>query len=331
MGPGTVCAELAQELGELARAGALDLHEEISHPPCSDVPGCPRWPEHLRLLSSDGEIVRGRCGSTNQCGYCARLAAVENSEVLALDAMRGNAPQVWCVLTTRDAEPDPARFYRSRELLVRALRRRWPDCEYAALVEFTTGYGPRSGGLRRPHWNLLLKGIPAEDVEAVREVVVAVWCARENAEPRAQHVGRISDAGGLMRYIALHFLKESQAPPPGWRGHRFLKSRGYLSRPTSLAREQARDALRLKRELWRARGQGLEGSAAERRAQEAVERAKALTWRIYRMPAACPGSAAALAPRSGGSAAPPRPPSLLVLERAGNPPSWSPEDARTPT
>src|SRR5579875_2123725 len=296
MGPGTVCAELAQELGELARAGALDLHEEISHPPCSDVPGCPRWPEHLRLLSSDGEIVRGRCGSTNQCGYCARLAAVENSE-----------------------------------LLVRALRRRWPDCEYAALVEFTTGYGPRSGGLRRPHWNLLLKGIPAEDVEAVREVVVAVWCARENAEPRAQHVGRISDAGGLMRYIALHFLKESQAPPPGWRGHRFLKSRGYLSRPTSLAREQARDALRLKRELWRARGQGLEGSAAERRAQEAVERAKALTWRIYRMPAACPGSAAALAPRSGGSAAPPRPPSLLVLERAVNPPSWSPEDARTPT
>src|SRR3954470_17776219 len=133
-------------------AAALDLHEGIPDPAAG---GCPRWPETMRLRSSLGEVVRGRCRATNQCAYCARLAAVENSELLALDALAGDAPQVWAVLTTRTATLDTARFYLSREKLMKALRRRWPSCEYTALVEFTTGYGPRSGGRRRPHWNLL--------------------------------------------------------------------------------------------------------------------------------------------------------------------------------
>jgi hypothetical protein len=232
------------------------------------------------LVSDQGEAVRGRCRATNQCAYCARLAAVENSELLALDALAGDAPTVWAVLTTRSADPVPASFYRSRELVMRAIRRRWPAAEYAALVEFTTGYGPLAGGRRRPHWNLLIKGVPAEDVDQVGDVIRRVWCEREDAEPWAQHVGAISEAGGLMRYIALHFQKEEQAPPAGWRGHRFLKSRGYLAVSTPEAREQARASLRHKRELWRAIKSGASALEAELQAHEAMERAAATSWEL---------------------------------------------------
>src|SRR5690242_6423123 len=86
-----------------AREARLDLHEESS---TEAAHGCARWPAKLRLLSSRGELVRGRCGATRLCDYCAKLAAVEVSEMLALDAMEGNAPTVWCVLTTRNPDVD---------------------------------------------------------------------------------------------------------------------------------------------------------------------------------------------------------------------------------
>lgn len=307
---------------EAPRSGALDVHKGISTPAGPEGVGCPRWPELLRLLSSDGELVRGRCRSTNQCEYCARLAAVENSELLALDALEGSAPQLWCVLTTPDDSTDPSVFYRSREKLVKALRRRWPDAEYAALVEFTTGYGPRSGGKRRPHWNLLLKGIPVEAAAEVREIIASVWCPRVGGSPDAQHVGSIADAGGLIRYIALHFQKQSQSPPRGWKGHRFLKSRGYLATDTPTARAAARSALALKRELWRAHRAGLAGYEAELRAQQAIARANATSWRMYWLPAA-------LAPRSGVSPAPAA--SAGLGAGLSGPPSGAPVDARMPT
>jgi hypothetical protein len=234
----------------------------------------------MRLRSSQGELVRGRCRSTNLCAYCARLGAVENAELLALDAMTGSAPAVWAVLTTRTPSLDPKHFYRSREQVQAALRRRWPSTEYAAIVEFTTGYGARSGGLRRPHWNLLLKGIPAAELDPAAAVIRRVWCDREDAEPEGQFVGLVGEMGGLMRYLALHFQKESQAPPPGWRGHRFMKSRGYLATSTPEAREAARRSLRHKRELWRAIRRGLSPHDAELAAHEAMKLADATTWQL---------------------------------------------------
>jgi hypothetical protein len=248
----------------------------------------------MRLLSSNGELVRGRCRSTNLCAYCARLGAVENSELLALDALHGEAPRFWAVLTTSRSDVASEPFYRAREAVTKALRRRWPGAEVACLVEFTTGYGPRSGGARRPHWNLLVKGVHErggqsadELVAELREVVVSTWCGRAEvaARPRGQHVGTVKDAGGLMRYIALHFQKESQAPPAGWRGHRFLKTRGYLWRPTPEAREQARESLRYKRELWRQTRRVAAGEVgsvhdAELVARQACEIAAAATWRL---------------------------------------------------
>jgi hypothetical protein len=187
----------------------------------------------------------------NQCAYCARLAAVENAECLAIDSMTGTPPLVWVVLSTRTATLDTARFYDSRRQVQRAVKRRWPAAEFAWQVEFTTGYGPRSGGQRRPHWNLLVKGVPAGSLDALREVVVPVWCAREDALPAGQYVGSIYAEGGLMRYLALHFQKQSQAPPLGWRGHRFMHSRGYFAEGISTVRDRAREQLRYRRVVWK--------------------------------------------------------------------------------
>jgi hypothetical protein len=285
-----------ESAGSRAPAAPLDLHEGLSHPAPHELPsedgryrdprrgGCHRWPEGMFLVSAHGERVPGRCKATNLCDYCAKLAAVENAEMLALDAMEGEAPEVWAVLTTRTATLDMGAFYKARELVMRALRRRWPRCRYAALLEFTTGYGPRSGGLRRPHWNLLLKGIPAADVEEASEVVVRVWCGQVDAEAGGQHVKPIHEAGGLMRYIALHFQKESQAPPEGFRGQRFNCSRDYFTgRTRAEAREDAKDALWEKRQLWKAEQLGLEGDDAE----DFVDRAYLLaetSWRLYHQP-----------------------------------------------
>jgi hypothetical protein len=212
------------------------------------------------------------------------LAAVENCEMLGLDALEGEAPEVLIVLGTRTATIDMDGFYRGLEAVRRALRtyrgqpvygldigadaapadlwrrRRscrgvelwWPRAAYASLLEFTTGYGPRSGGLRRPHWNLLLKGVPAADVQRATAIAAGVWCEHVDAEVAAQHGTAVYSYGGLTRYLALHFQKASQAPPEGFRGQRFNCSRDYFTGCSrAVARARARESLALKREVWK--------------------------------------------------------------------------------
>lgn len=261
--------------GSPGAAGLLDLHTELS-PPRGFCTCRTPW---IRLRSSDGELVHPRGGCVNQCDYCAKLAAVENSEMLALDAMEGNAPRVWMVLTTAIATLDMKRFYKGREKLLLAIRRKYPEAQYAALLEFTTGYGPRSGGKRRPHWNVLLKGVPVEAIGWLLDLVERIWCAHVDARIEGQHVGEVSEAGGLMRYIAHHFQKESQAPPKGFMGQRFNCSRGYFTGCTrAVARRRAIESLRRKREIWRADQAGLEGTAALEQAEASYRRSLATVW-----------------------------------------------------
>ena len=307
-----------------AEGAPLGLHEELWHPG-ADGPatgGCICGPVGLRLRSEHGELVRPRGGCVNRCDHCAKLAAIENCEMLALDAVEGDAPAVLLVLGTRTAFPEipgdcecddlqgawrpgddapdvcercalsrgqMAGFYKGLKLVKRALRRKWPAVEYASLLEFTTGYGPRSGGQRRPHWNLLLKGIPAADAAPALETAARVWCQHVDAEPAAQHGRSIYSADGLFRYLALHFQKASQTPPAGFTGQRFNCSRAYFTGCTrATARARAHESLSMKREVWRAEratdaaGELLHADAydVELAAQLSYRRACATRWAL---------------------------------------------------
>lgn len=236
-------------------------------------------------MSSAGEIVRGRCASPNLCSYCARLRAVENAEVLGLDAVLGRAPTVYAVLTTRSTVGEASAYYDARRQVAKALRRRLTEPATASLLEFTTGRAGSSGGARRPHDNVLTKALdPPERIEeAWREVIERVWCERVDAAPAAQFVGRVYDAGGVMRYLALHFLKEDQRPPEGWKGSRCRFSRGYLWTDTPAARQIARESLRRKRDLWRLMEAEYQGDVVDELDRRAAVRA-ATSWSVQPSP-----------------------------------------------
>jgi hypothetical protein len=106
------------------------------------------------------------------------------------------------------------------------------------------------------HLNLLVKGVLGSELDPFASLVMSMWCARVDALPVAQWADVVNDGYGVTRYISkmlAHGLKAEQAPPRGWRGHRTSQTRGYLVRPASVMREEARRSLREKRALWRAR------------------------------------------------------------------------------
>lgn len=263
-----------------AAAAALGLHKGIDDPPrFEDLrTGCLRWPEHQRLLNeTTGELVVGRCKATNLCRYCQMLYVLETVEMLTLDAAE-YAPGLWAVLTAREhLTRDDCRRHLSQ--LLRSCRLRWPAIEWFVQVEFQ-----RRGAL---HLNLLVKGVPVEDQEQLLEHLGERWCARVDAEmPWAVVVKRVEDAGGVVRYLQKtlsHGLKVEQAPPIGWKGHRTSQTRGYLVRPASVMRQEARQALKLKREVWKAIRAGHEGHEAELVAQEAIAEQATETWRLYHL------------------------------------------------
>jgi hypothetical protein len=235
----------------------------------------------MRLRSEHGEIVEGRCRSTNLCRYCQTLFVVETLEMLALDAAEW-APTLWLVLTARE-HLSRRDTYAHLQQLRRAARRRWPDIEWFVQVEFQ-----RRGAL---HLNLVVKGVPVEDRAKLEALFGRLWCERVDAEqPAAVWSGEVSDGEGLMRYLHKHLahgLKREQAPPIGWRGHRTSQTRGYLVRPAPVMRAEARASLRLKRELRKALARGFEGHDAELVAQQAAQLAADTSWELYRLPIPC--------------------------------------------
>lgn len=266
----------AEATSALAEGAALGKHEEL---PTNSAESCTCGPVHLRLRSEHGELVKPRGKCVNQCSYCAKLAAVENCEMLVLDAMEGAAPTVVMILGTRTATLDMSTFEAGRQAVTRKVRRRWPAFEYAYQVEFTTGYGPHSGGLRRPHWNWFCKGVPDDCVDELRALAVGEWCRLVDAEPHAQYVSRIDNAVGLTKYVTEHFMKASQAPPAGFKGQRFNCSVGYFGEVTrATARARAKDSLALKREVWKASQRLSDAHDVELEAQLAHRRNCATRW-----------------------------------------------------
>lgn len=237
--------------------------------------GCPRWPEHLRLLASTGQLIEGRCRATNLCRYCQARFVAETVEALLLDGLYGAGPELYVVLTARE-HLTRADCRRHLCQLMRAVRRRWPSAEWFVQVEFQ-----QRGAL---HLNLLVKGVPAADGAELLELLSARWCARVDAEPVGQWIGEVSNEGGLAKYLGKrlgHGLKAEQAPPIGWRGHRTSQTGGYFNRSIAELRQEARAVFRHRALIRRAIEAGHEAHDAELVAAELEAIADATTWRLY--------------------------------------------------
>ena len=188
-------------------------------------------------------FVKGRCRATNLCQYCRILGVVETSEMLYLDALE-YAPQLLLTLTARQHLTRPDTYALLKEIR-RRCRQRWPFIEWFVQVEFQ-----KRGAL---HLHLLVKGVPPGDAWALKMRACDVWCARVDAAEVAQDCKPINAAQAVVRYLQKelsHGLKQEQAPPIGWRGHRTSQTRGYLVRPASAMRIEARESLRRKRAVY---------------------------------------------------------------------------------
>jgi hypothetical protein len=200
--------------------------------------------------------------------------------MVALDACEA-APTTFVVLTTRNPDIGRRDVYAALRKATLAARRRWPTFEYACFVEFTTGLSVWSGGHRRIHLNLLVKGVPDDDRERLRSVLLKVWGARTNTTQL--HVGPIYAAEGLVRYVtnlALHVMKDGQKPPRSYEGHLVRWSLGYFGRGATIMRAEAERAIRVKREAWRQRRDGLPADEAEIVAALEVELAELERWQL---------------------------------------------------
>jgi hypothetical protein len=150
------------------------------------------------------------------------------------------------LLTTTKDWVDDATLREGTAQFVRRVRREvTPECQYVWMREWTTGRARRSGGLRRTHKHWLPKCVSEAHSEALVAVAADVWGRIAGAE--RHFVSRVWDAGGLARYMAGlvgHHLKETQAPPEGWRGRRVGTSRAYYVKPAAELRARAEELTR---------------------------------------------------------------------------------------
>lgn len=227
-----------------------------------DAPWCDRSSRWV-CLGNGEQWVPAPCRN-RRCDRCDRREAMLLARVMWLDALTRPVEAV-ATLTTRDPgdSKDADAFRRAMEAVLRAVRRRWSAVEYCAHIEFTTGEGSRSGGHRRMHAHVLLRGLGGADLADVHRVVSSVWCARmRGTRPEFQPVEAIRSPKKLAHYLAHHHRKAEQRPPDWWAGRRLRPSRGWWSRPIAELRAEAAEQLRLERLLYVARQQAAQRCAA---------------------------------------------------------------------
>src|SRR5579862_2262967 len=137
--------------------GPLDCSRQIS----ATALECNCTSATLRLLNVEtGQLVPVANRARNRCPLHAWLACLEDAEMLILDHLEGETPEVTSCFTSRLSRQDLSAFYRAREDVVRALKRNgFPAARYVMRLHYTPGFGTRSGGKRRPHWHGMWKGI----------------------------------------------------------------------------------------------------------------------------------------------------------------------------
>jgi len=211
------------------------------------------------------------------CTICGPKRRRLMARVLMIDA-RESAPTHAFTLTTRDPNT-PGEVFRDASAAVwkRLRRRGWP-VRYFGSIEFTTGLGARSGGLRRQHGHYLVKGLPLDvDVLEVESIVRETWHASTSGSGFGAWVVEVAELmvpGAAIHYLNLHHSKAYQRPPAGWRGMVERASQGqtrYWHRPVAELREMARVELHAEALTW---ATGLDpGDALFLAKQDALNRA----------------------------------------------------------
>jgi hypothetical protein len=235
--------------------------------------GCPSTPVGVAWQLPDGTLAPVRCTASNRCPYCARMAAYEVMTMLRIDAEENEVPSHVITLTCRHVMVY-ARLREAHAVFWRAFRRSWGAVEYAGFMEWTTGEGPRAGGIRRPHTHYLVKrlclpvGVVATRARGdnpcrCRDIRTCVecWTAMEWQKLAGAwfvQVRELRHAGGIVGYLALHHRKWEQAAPKGWTGRRLRTSRGYFAVPNGVLRERARAYLKERRLRGRLAAEGRE-------------------------------------------------------------------------
>ena len=134
--------------------------------------------------------------------------------------------------------------------VVRRLRRWYGrQVEYYSSVEFTTGKAKASGGWRRIHQHLVVKGLLGVDVLEVERRVRETW--QKATGEKIVQVAELLTPGGAIGYLALHHRKPEQAPPADWNGMVGRPSKGYFNRPVAELRTEAKAQLRAEAIAWR--------------------------------------------------------------------------------
>jgi len=208
---------------------------------------CPNARPGLRLRKGS-MLLDVRC-KRRSCPVCGPKRARETARVLLLDALV-DSPTHGVTLTSLDPFMTPATFRLGVKAVVRRLRRRYGcQVEYYGSVEFTTGEAETSGGYRRIHQHMVVKGLEGADVLEVERLVRETW--QQVTGAKVVEVAELLTPGGAIGYLALHHRKPGQAPPEGWRGMVERPSKGYFHRPVAELRTEAKAQLRVEAIAWR--------------------------------------------------------------------------------
>ena len=221
----------------------LDSQRSVTRP----AKRCPNRRIGLRLKSGR-ELAPLSC-KRRDCPVCGPRKARELARVLILDASV-DCPTHGMTLTTQDPKIASATFRNGVAAVFKRLRRKYGrSVEYFGMVEFTSGEGTHSGGHRRIHQHILLKGLPANvDVLDVEHDVRETWQASTGAT--RVEVAELRTPGGALGYLALHHKKPKQGPPSDWHGMVERHSLGYFNEPIAKLRERARQELRAEALSW---------------------------------------------------------------------------------
>lgn len=190
-----------------------------------------RWAE-LRT----GAYTVLRCKSPNRCEYCRQMAAREWVEMMQLAA--DEVPPVAYIVLTTSEFLTPADLNQTFHEMRRAARADFWPLEWSVALEWQS-----RGAI---HVNMMVHGMMERDAGRVFDLLWSVWRSRHRAVRAAQSWELIDSHAGVARYVrklARYVAKGDQTAPPDWRGHTTRQSRGYLPRPASVMREEARASL----------------------------------------------------------------------------------------